>query len=165
MVYDALWELALRAPIIGTTVKVGNRISYGTDSPIDPHKNNASDADLPELTLVTEGISEGNIGRTSCTTSLLRQYSFVISTGDFRANHLLYPIEFALFCAMTGWTTTLTALEWEGQRFVKRCQLVNASEGLSDPQRNRGIKGWAAIWAVSVEMHFTTSSLKAVLED
>lgn len=160
MLFDAFWEMAEASVPLMELVKEGNRIKFNT-SDRDPIKSEIAAADLPELVLSTEGSTEVNLHRTSCSTSIQRQYSWIIATGDKRVKAYLYPVEFALMCAMANWKNTIGALTWQGQDFVKSAQLIGVTEGQSDPNANRGIMGWSTIWRCQVDMHFTTASLLA----
>lgn len=160
-VYDSLWSLVTDHPDIDDIVKVGNRIDFSADKR-QPHKNQIATADLPELVLVQGGL-RGSLYHTSSSTRCTREYRWLISTGDFRINHFLNKVEWMLFVAHLGWTSTLTSLQYNGASFVKRCEILDAQTGASDPERNRNIQGWSSIWRIEVEMHFKTSDLKGEL--
>lgn len=161
MVYDALYDLVMRHPDAADVFKPGNRIRYDRDLDRDPVKDKIQDADLPELILLATG---GTIAmhNTSNTSMMTRRYSWLLTTGDMRVHYRLLPIEWLLFEALHNWNVVLTALEWpegSGRNFVKRCDVLDVTEGLSDPERNRGIRGWSTIWACDVEMWFKTSDV------
>lgn len=160
-VYNALWNLAEDSTPLTTLVKPSNRIKYNQSVPYDPTKDEVSEADLPELLLVSTG-SSGNLRQSSSTSSIIRQYEWLIATGDTSLVNKLLRVEWALFCAMSDWPTVLNALTFQGSTFCKRTQLVSVNSGLTDPERNRGINGWSSIWALEVEMHFKTTDLHAV---
>lgn len=164
-VYDALWSLAEASSELTSKVRVGNRVKFnhtGYDSPI---KDEVSDADLPELVLVSTG-SGGNLLQTSSTSMITRQYEWLLATGDMSVVNRLLPVEWALYAAMADWPSVLGALRWPSddtvEGFVKRAQLLSVNSGLTDSERNRGIVGWSSSWAIEVEMHFRTSDLRAV---
>lgn len=158
-VFTGLWELALKHPGLNALVVDRNRIRFDLPDR-DVQKEAVADADLPELMLLSESIS-GNLQNTSSSSMITRQYSWVMSTGDFRYNERLSQLEWMLWCAMVGWKDVLTRLTWRGNAFVKRVNLQSSSTGISDPARNRGINGWSAVWRCEVEMHFRTSDLMA----
>ena len=91
----------------------------------------------------------------------MRQYAWWLSTGDFRVTLSLHPVEFALWACHAQWQSTLSALTWQGKSFVKRVDAMALSEGLTDVEKNRGIKGWSCVWVTEVEMHFATKDLQA----
>jgi hypothetical protein len=165
LVYDALWELAFQHPVVADLVKVGNRAAYNDDTKTDdPVKRTVLNADFPEIVLQVAGITGGNMHQTSSTSMVRRRYTFTISTGDFRLHPKLHQIEWGLFCAMADWKRVMGELVWNGQNFVKRCDLGDVSEGFVNPEKNRGIRGWSAVWACDLEMHFKTSDLKSEME-
>jgi hypothetical protein len=159
-VFSALWTLAEASRPLKELVKVGNRIKFNQDDSRDPLKQQVADADLSELILTSEGITAINMHATSCSSMIARQYSWMITTGDYRISYRLNPLEWALYCAMTDWKSVLGSLKWNDYDFVKDMNFVSASEGLSDATRNRGIKGWSALWSCNVKMHFKTADLQ-----
>lgn len=162
MVYDTLWEMVDTHPSLRVLMKEGNRIKFNTPSR-EPLKDAVAVADLPELILTSDGLSAALYNTTS-TSKVVRSYSWLLSTGDFRVNELLYQVEWYIFCAMLSWKEKLCALKWHDESFVKRADVTSVTNGQSNPELNRGIKGWSAIWKCEVEMHFRTSFLKGELE-
>ena len=160
LTYQALWTLAEGNSDLASRVKLRNRIRYDRNDR-NPEKRVGADADYPELVLVSDGM-RGNIHQTSSTSMTVRLYSWYITTGDMRLTERLLPVEFALFKAMCGWQDVLGQLEWSGERFVKRTNLLTITNGVLRPeQRSHGPMGWAAIWSIETEMHFATKNLKA----
>lgn len=158
-VYNALWSLADGSAQLTSLVRPGNMIRLNdTTRPRSPLKDEVSNADLPEIVLVSNAVN-GNLLNTSSSSMIIRQFQWIIATGDMSVVRRLLPIEFALFSAMCNWPTVLGSLRWNDQPFVKRCGLVSVDNGLTDSERNRGIRGWSAIWTVEVEMHFRTLDL------
>jgi hypothetical protein len=164
-VFDALWTMVEDHPDIDTLVLRGNRVKYNSLTDRDPLKQNISTGDTPELVLASDGFG-ANMTNTSCSTMCLRRYSWLVSTGDFRLNKFLLPVEWMLYVAMHDWRRVLTALEWPvGWKFVKRMAIVDVTTGISDPERNRSIRGWSALWRLEVEMHFPTADIEALLAE
>lgn len=163
MVYDALWNMALASEPLAELVKPRNRIRFDEENNRDPIKQNVQAADLPELVLVPVGSQAANLTASSCESSIVRRYSFIVSTGDMRLTEGLLSVEWALFCALANWKAVLTALEHGGTRFVKNVRLAEVTNGESNPEQNRNIKGWSAVWSCEVEMRFRTESLIAEL--
>lgn len=83
----------------------------------------------------------------------------MITTGQTLVTERILPVEFALIRAMKDWPTTIGQATWAGQQFVKRVDMTDIIEGESDPERNRGIKGWSALMTVEIEMIFQTGDL------
>lgn len=161
-VFDALWQLPLQHYAFDEIVKPGNRIKYNVPENRDPIKEVVAVNDVPELILV---VSNGTVKmqNTSSSSMVIRQYSWLISTGDWRVNKYLHQVEWALFISMLKWKEVLGALQWHDKNFVKRADVVTFTDGQSDSERNRGLKGWSAMWAVEVEMHFKTTDLTSEL--
>lgn len=160
LVFNALWELAEGSSVLTSLVKPGNRPHLDDDRYTAGVKNEVNTADLPELILLPVS-ANGNIRNTSSSTMITRQYTWVISTGDSRPNFRLHPVEFALYAEMANWPLVINALLWNGYKFATMTNVVNAEQGESDPERNRGIKGWSALWTIEVRMDFRTADLLA----
>lgn len=162
LIFDALWAMVEDSPNFVADIKVNNRIHLNIANDPNPLKQQIQDADLPEILLVPTGISESNLFSTSSTTKIVRQYNWILSTGDLRVQNYLHQVEWNLFCAMTGWQSLLGNLIWpanSGRNFVKRCGLLAANQGLNDNEKNRGLIGWSSIWGCEVESHFMTQDL------
>jgi hypothetical protein len=163
LVYTELWRLPMLNPEFRALVREGNMIRFDHEAHGNPRKDQVQAGDLPEVTLTSE-TSAVKIHETSSTCKLIRQYSWLVATGDFRLTHLLAPVEWALFVSMIGWQRVLGRLKWHDKAFCKRMDVVSVLGGRSDPQLNRGIAGWSAIWRCEVEMHFATADLLEELE-
>lgn len=157
-VYDALWSLVEAHPEVDNIVRLGNRVKYNSATDRRPKKSSVSTADLPELSLVSEG-GTLRIKNTTSSTKLVRRYSWIISTGDWRVNHYLYQVEWMIICAMCDWDSVVSALQYDGANFVKRTDVVNITEGMTLPAGQEAISGWTSLWSCEIEMHFRTSSL------
>lgn len=163
MVYDTLWSMAFASAELSALVKPGNRVRYdrGALNKRDPLREQVSNADLPEIVLVSTSTA-ANLMETSHTTRLTRSYDWIISSGEM-PNNKLSEVEWALMCAMVDWPAHLCALRWpdDSWQFVKRHSVTSVNSGFADPQRNRGVRGWSSVWSIEVEMHFKTSDLRA----
>ena len=158
MVYTSLWHLVEANAALNELVLLRNRLRYDRDR--DPEKRIVTDADLPELALVSAGVA-GNMWNTSSTSMLMRRYNFIVTTGDFRITERLLPVEWALFRALHGWKSILSSLVWNSEHFVKRVNLLDIQEGILRPDDRRyGPRGWATVWGIEVEMHFSVRSLQ-----
>lgn len=161
LVHNALWALADASQPLTQLVKPKNKIKFNSETDRDPMKQEVMASDLPELVLAIEGTNEVNLHASSCTSMITRQYAWMISSGDIRANEILHPVEWAVCCAMVNWRETLSALTWREQLFVKRVNNTTLTTGMSDPERNRGIKGWSSIWRCEIEMHFESAAMRS----
>jgi hypothetical protein len=145
-------------------VKDRNYIRYDHETTRDPLKDRVLDSDLPELQLTSAGSLQVNLSFNSCGTMIMRRFAWVISTGDYRLQDRLYPLEFAILCGMLKAQRTLGSIQWNGSSFIKNVRIIDGSNGILDPTLNRGINGWTALWNVELEMHFKQSDLIAHLE-
>lgn len=159
MVFVAINDLAANSSALRALVKPGNLIRLDSEQKRDPRKEEVQVADLPELVLVPYTI-EPALHNTSSSSRVIMRLQWLLSTGDIRVVQPLYPVSFALVCAMTGWKATVSTLTWQGETFVKRVDVPSVSIGINDREANRGIKGWSAVWQCEIEMHFKTDLLK-----
>lgn len=159
-VYRALWALAETSKPLDSLVKRGNRVRYDTKDQ-SPMKSAVQDADMPELRLVTSGSPRTNLHSSSSSSDITRIYTWQIATGNVMLAERLYPVEFAVLCAMTNWKSVLGALTWRGQHFVKAANAISAQEMLTQSSDvSRKMYGWVAVWSIEVRMVFSTNSLK-----
>lgn len=161
LLYSALWELALSNSKLAAEIKVGNRVRFDSATNRDPEKAQVQVADLPELLIAPDGTQISNLHATSCSASISRRFLFRVSTGDLRAvdEGRLLRIEWLLMCALVNWKSTLTALEWNGERFVKNCRALELRNSIVDIDANRNARGWAAVWGCEVDCAFSITSL------
>jgi hypothetical protein len=160
LVFDKLWELAEASVPLAALVKPGNRIKFNKEGERGPLKEAVAVADLPELVLTTTGTSAVNSHSSSCGSSITRQYSWLLSTGDYRFNYKLFPVQFALFAAIIDAEYEIQSLQWNGNPFVLRCFWSALTEGLSNAELNRGVKGWSSLWTFQIDMNFSTNDLR-----
>lgn len=158
LVLTALWDMLLQHPQFVRDVKEQNRIRFDVSRNRDPLKGAVQTGDLPEVCIGMSAVS-ANIMETSSTSMCKRSYSIMVSTGDYRYTEILGDVEWQVWVAMCGWKRTLGGLLWKDKNFVKRVNVNNAAAGLSDPEKNRNIRGWSSVWSVDVEMHFATADL------
>ena len=157
-VYSGLWDLAERCDLLTSQVRMQNRIRFDTSSR-NPMKDRVSDADFPELMLMSLS-TDPQMWNTSGTSKVVKQYAWVATTSDARINRYLNPLEWAIFVAMHGWSDTLAELTWKTRSYVKSCQFVNASESLFGPLiAKQSPPGWSALWTCQVDMHFSINDI------
>lgn len=158
LVYNTLWSM-LEEDERFDVVKPGNRIKFnGNDR--EPQKTNTTTSDYPEVMLVSEGVT-GNLCNSSSTSMLIRNYSWVVSSGDYRFDEI-FPVEWAIYAGMLAWRYRLAPLLWEGEPFVTQANVRDSNFDQVDRQRRRGIQGWVAVWTIFVEMHFNTQNITGV---
>lgn len=157
LVTRRLWQVFDAIPEFSSAVKRGNRISSLGDR--DPIKDEVMDGDLPEARIVPVGNSP--IAKATTTSVFdVKTFELQISSGSQALDERHYPLQWAVFRAMAKERRSLDQLKeltWRGQPFVIRCQPAAWREGVSEIDLNRGIKGWAGIYAVEVEMSFSVA--------
>jgi len=154
--YDALWDMVEDSQPLMDLLRPGNLVKLSDRQPI---KDRLADADVPELLLVPTGASP-LLRRNSSSAQCTRTYSWIITTGDMRVRNRLFPVEWALFSAMTSYCLVLNQLVWDNTRFVENCQLLTATDGETVQENNRGLKGWSAVWTCQVQMVFNLAQLQ-----
>lgn len=159
-VYDLLWDLVEASPLVKSYVRVGNRIKFNDPSWISKEKSEVSSADLPEMILVVTQLT-GRLRATSSSSSVLMKLEWLLSTGDINATRGILPLLWAIFAALANWPATSESMTWAGKTFVKRIDLVDATVGLTDSEKNRGVRGFSSIWACEVEMFWGTTDVIA----
>lgn len=160
LVYDGLWDLAWSWQNLCDLVKPSNRITFAGDDR-DPIKPEIAAADLPELRLVPIGGAQ-QIHRSSSSSYWKARYEWQVSTGDYRTNEHLWPVQWELYRALSGWLTPLRAIKWpksNPKSFVTLMNLTSSTEGVSDQDLRRGIDGWSSVMTCEVDMHFATADL------
>lgn len=154
-IHNAMWEMVNAHNPLRDLILPRNQIKYDTE---DSQKDQISSSDTPELALLLAGFKPGK-GSSNTTTCLARQYTWAITTGDFRVNEPYNPIAWELFRAMQRWATYLCPLTWKGHGFVNHFRILEAVEGTTRTDQNRGIRGWASLWDVEINMVFCTQDL------
>ncbi len=139
-------------------VAAGNRVKF-TSADRAPAKDEVSSADLPEVRLVPT-VGTPHTERTSNSSSVVKRWEVQVSTGDQRLDVAAFPLEWEVLRAMHDWRTRLVTLEWAGKKYVKRCQCVESSVGVSNSDLDRGIRGWSTIMVLEVEMWFGHDDLR-----
>lgn len=127
-----------------------------------PTKDRLSEADLPELLVTYEGMSP-NFYFNSAAVEITQNYHIRISTGEQRLEKVIFPLQFAVTSCMCKafLSSVYQALLWNGRQFVQDVVPTNVVAGLSDPEANRGIKGWASVFSFTMKMQFARNDLIA----
>lgn len=115
-----------------------------------PVKSNVQNADMPELLLVSRGITSG-VARTNTGVGLTRRYDLRLVSGEMTMHEKLHPVEFAVFVAMERIQRTNKTL---GLPFIKTTTLVDAQTVLVDSEANRGTRGWVTTFTIDIDFGF-----------
>lgn len=158
LVYKALWEMLEDHDEFKSFVREGNRVKF-TGKPREYLKTQVQDADLPEVRLVPAG-AQPHLQRTSNGSSVVERFEIQIATGSEGVDLSLYPVKWAVFKAMSNWSTRLSVLTWNENKFVKLARPTAINDGSSGFDEARGIKGWTSVWACEVELWFRTADLQ-----
>ena len=160
-IFSALWTLAENSKPLTSMVSISNRIKYHDKENRDPNKSIIEAADVPELLLAVLGVGDVNLHDSSSTSRVERTFAWMIATGDKRVNEFLNPLEFALYAAMADWKNVLASLQWNGKGFVRKVNWTSAATVIDDAKQSRNLRGWTAVWSVSVDCYFATADLIA----
>lgn len=138
-------------------VRIKNRVKYQTDG--DPEKAEVGNTDLPEVRLIPDGM-EPATQISSSSTRIVQRFTVQVSTGSQRvAGQLgkdvsLFPLEWEIFRAMSGWWGVISLLEWHGTKFAKFLDLTNTQQGSAERDLKRSVDGWASAWSVEIVLVF-----------
>lgn len=155
LAYDSCWAMIDQSKAVNMLVRPGNMIRYNQQTSLITSKDEVTQSDLPELILVVNTL-KGGIRTTSSTCEATLGLQWIISTGDPAINRLLLPVMFAVYAAMVPWPGVAKGIQWRNGYPIKRVDLLESNCGLVDPERNRGITGWSAVWSAEVFMIFET---------
>lgn len=155
IIYDALWDLLESSNEFKRLVRPGNRIRFDTRDPI---KSEVQAGDLPEVRIVPV-TSKPHLQSSSSSTFIVETFEIQISTGDLRYTELLFPVKWAIYCAMANWMNVLRTLKWHDKVFVLNTKPNVVTDGASKADMDRRIVGWASVWSCEVMMCFATTDM------
>jgi len=159
LIHDALFEIVQQSNAVKLAVSnYKKNVISGNESRLVGY-DSVMPSDLPQIYQTPVGLS-GQIMFSSATVALTRGFEFRVLTGEQRPNKMLYPVEFALICALTeaNYGQKLRQLEWKGGRFVLSTEIVGSEEGIGSDDNN-GIKGWSALFQVEAELSLSRQTL------
>ena len=165
MVYSELWKIIEARSELDQLVVQGNRIRYDDRDNRDPHKDNISTQDVPEILLASEGIT-GNLKSSSNGTSLQFAYGVRTTTGDLRYTDFLAQVQWMLLGSLVDIRQTLGVLTWQGKKFIESVNLESTTIGFSDLDIIQGgdrKRGWADLMRFIVSMRFNTADISLEL--
>ena len=156
--YDALIAGLRADTVIDSLVREKNLIDFA-DVP-KPTRDAIATADLPELMVYCKAI-RGNLHASSSHSFLTTTWEFQISTGRFDTT-VVNELMFAVLRVAVKWHELLrTVAEWEGKNFIKDVRLANGDVGISNPQANRNIRGWASVIQLDIDFGLDLEDIKA----
>lgn len=157
IVYRMLWDLVENHKPLARLVQVENRLRF--DKERDAIKQTVAEGDLPELRLTPQG-AEYHIQSTTSSSSVIQTLQWGIATGDFRLHYSLYPVAWELLRAMSKWLSVKDNYTWNNDTFIKRVWPSEHVSGVDETDMNRGIKGWAILLTMNVDMYFKTLDMQ-----
>ena len=159
LVYNSLWNLLLSRPAFVQSVKQGNRISFVGQNPSTQFTKefNKLSADFPEVQIVVEQVTP-QTNDTSSSSKLSCVYAIMLHTDGATLDPFVFPIGWEIFQALQGWRTTVSALTYMDELFVKNVATLPVNNAYSlDAGQN--LKGWASVWRARVDMYFSNVNL------
>lgn len=160
LVYRNVYNEVIAHPVIAPLMKTGNyrEFIFTNKQPVKPV---IQTADLPELIFSFDGARSISLYASSSSSSLIAEYSFLLSTDGYCLSTSTFPITWGLIESLAKVHSSILSLEWNSQPFVKRIDILNMVSGLSDTNAQRNMKGWTSLFKFEVLMHVKTSDLIA----
>lgn len=168
-VYDAIWDLLNCNPNFANLFREGNQLRFAGKKSETAITKLTSDlpntgTDTPEIRIMPTGTIP-HLFNTSNTSQWTERFSLQVSAGNYDIAEVLYPVKWAIFCALSNWVDiqkSLMGLEWNGKTFVrlvKPLTINDIPDASADAKRN--MPGWATLWTIEVMMIFQTTDLQA----
>lgn len=160
LLHDALFGIVKQSNAVQLAVSNYNKNVISGNEKRLPRQDSVQASDLPEIFMSTAGF-DGQVMFSSSTIDMKRSFEFRVSSGDQRPNNRLYPVEFALLCALTdaNFGQVLRQLTWYDQRFVVDAELQNVEEGTDYVEDSRGIRGYVALFSVDCRLTLSRQAL------
>lgn len=155
--HTAIWGLFEDDTRFCQLIPPANRVRYDKNDRM-PLKNDIAAADLPEFMVVDYG-GPINLNHSSSSAKVVRNYSAILNTGDYRINEFTNVLTWLMLCNIDTWQSKLALCKWFDRSFAKVLRITEATTGESVPQRNRKINGFTAVWSLEVECYFQKSHL------
>lgn len=148
--FDAMWDAV--KPALDGIVKPANMI---TD--MARWKASVLTKDLPELILSPDGFPGINLHASSGSARIPFKLTWLLATGNHDQS-VVFDVTWRIIRAMSQWRTWLGPVEWpegSGHNPYKKLDVLDATLGQSDEERNRGIRGWSSLLACQVDIILT----------
>ncbi len=153
--YTALIQALLRAPSVRQSFREGNRITYVKSETSE--KATIQGGDLPEFVLFLSGFG-GNLHSSSSSNKFTLSYTLNLSSGSFDSQ-LINNLIFGMWVALLNWKNSIHTAKYLDKSFIKDVRVNPSPVGLSDEERNRQIKGWAAVLGIELDVYLDTAEL------
>ena len=161
--FNALWTLLEAENTFASAVVSGNRIKF-TSSALEILKRRVQAGDLPECAVVHVGLGPKD-RIASNDTALVCRWEVWITTGE-QPIDAFFDLQWAIFLGLIDWDTTMRALTWESENYVKNCELLDTEDSLLNRAEvlgylNRTKLGWTSMWRGQTWCEFSHSKLIA----
>lgn len=161
--YDVLKSMLENCTIVQDLVESDNVILFATSGQLAMKglKDEIHESDLPEIRILPSGLTP-RVGRDSTHSSFMQRFSVQLATGHLAADELMFPLTLALAASWANWQPMFGDLTWQGNKFVHLAQATEAQQGIAIENENRGIRGWATVWSVQVDIWLPTAVLRSL---
>jgi hypothetical protein len=156
LVLNLLWDLLEAKTSFTDDVQEANRIKVWDKR--NPFKDSLAEASVPEVIIVPRAQSAWQ-NRNSGGCGFTKSFLILVSSGN-QGIETIFPVEWGITKAMYDFETTGLALTYGGEEFVKDINITDGSDSLTDDELMKTLKGWSAIYTVSVLMHFSNTVLR-----
>lgn len=158
LTYNWLWSLLESHSSLTALVEARNRIRY-IGAGRDPHKDQITTSDLPEIRIIPSLKLQPHAHRTSSSSSFMRRFDVQITSGSLEISEAFYPVCWEVYRALATWVTSTPLPTWKDRTFIRNLLVEDSSDGVPNPELVRSIRGWVSIWTVAVELWFNTQDL------
>lgn len=159
VVYGSLWDQVTQSIAVVNLIKAGNFIKFNQPGHVSPEKHEVSSSDLPEL-ILNVASANSSLRFNSSASKFLVRFEWWLSTGEVNLTRGLLPVLWAVFAALANWPAATSQITWRNSgTIVKLVDLIDLTSGLTDMEKNRGIRGYSAIYACEVTIVVKTQDL------
>jgi len=156
--FDAIWTLLEAESAFTTPITAGKRVKF-TASAREIINRRVQPGDLPECAVVHAGFGPRD-RIASNDSALICRWEVWIATGEQPIDDF-FDLQWAVLIGLLDWDTTMRALTWQEENYVKNCELLDTEDSLLNKQVNRTKLGWSSVWRAETWCEFSHSKLIA----
>lgn len=138
--YDTLVNAFKRVPAFREMFREGNIITYSSKTP--KVKTSVINSDVPEFAIFPNGVT-GTLSQNADSSKITLKYMINISTGSADTS-IINRCLWATMLGLMNWKSTVHTITFNDRRFIQDVRFSEFPIGISNPEANRGIMGWAA---------------------
>jgi hypothetical protein len=160
--YSLQARMAMSNPSVAAMVKPANCLLFTLPTgskQVLPLKREIGEGDVPELRILPKGATI-NPSRDSDHVSWLQKYDWQVATGNMDVEASMFPLSLALLCSWMQWHKLFGQLTWQGSAFVHVAAISECQQGITIEDEARGIRGWASVFATTVDIWLPIAVLK-----